>query len=156
MWPCPCVCPYPSGCENGIPCSSQDALTACPTRECPVNSRLTPLAQVVDPSQGVFTPNRAVRRDVLFDSVTVGRDRCVLDGLAGVRGKVFYTNAKCTELRSGPGRDAVRQVLKPGWTGFLGGKYGSVESWYGMYQQVAENDEDGGFENIEQSLSDFN
>lgn len=141
--------------KRGMTVDIKDSLTACATRACPANAPLTKLAPVVNWDQGVFTPNRGLRRDALFDSVVLSRDQCDLEGDSG-RGKVFYTDPYCKELRAGPGPDAVRQVLKPGWKGFLGGKYGSVESWYGMYQQVAKDDEDGGFENIEMGMSDRN
>lgn len=141
--------------KRGMTVDIKDSLTACATRECPVSAPLTRLAPVVDVSQGVFTPNRALRRDALFDSVSISRGQCSLAGDTG-GSSVFYTDPFCKEVRSGPGPNSVRQVLKPGWKGFLGGKYGSVESWYGMYQQVAAGDEDGGFENIELGVSEWN
>lgn len=42
---------------------------------------------------------------------------------------VFYTDARGQALKSGPGRDAVRQYVKPGFLATIMGEFRAVNSW---------------------------
>lgn len=45
---------------------------------------------------------------------------------------VFYTNAKGDQLKDGPGPDAIRQYIKPGFSLSFSGKFRAVDSWSGL------------------------
>lgn len=42
---------------------------------------------------------------------------------------VFYTDAKGETLKSGPGKDTIRQYVKPGLLVYLTGEFRAVDSW---------------------------
>lgn len=133
-----------------------DPLTACPNQECAFGAPLTRLANEIDVAKRVFDPNRGVKRTLRFDDLTVGREQCDADGWGESVGDVFYTDPFCTKVVDGPGPNAVRQVMRRGWSGWLGGKFHSRESWYGRYVATDDDDESGGFEDIERALDEGN
>jgi len=133
-----------------------DPLTACPNQECAFGTPLTRLAKEIDVAKQVFDPNRGVKRTLRFDDLTVGREQCDADGWDESVGDVFYTDPFCTTVLDGPGPNAVRQVMKRGWSGRLSGKFHSRESWYGLYVATDDDDESGGFEDIERALDEGN
>lgn len=137
---------------RGLTVDIKDPLTACRDVECAFQSPLTHLATKEDHDKDVFDKNRGVKRTLRFDDVTVGREQCAADGMDDAAGNVFYTNAFCTRVLDGPGPGAVRQVMKPGWSGSINGKFHSAESWYGMYVATDDDDESGGFMSIEDGL----
>ncbi|OSX76149.1 hypothetical protein BU14_0205s0024 [Porphyra umbilicalis] len=141
---------------RGVTVDIKDPLTACPNQECAFGAPLTRLANEIDVAKRVFDPNRGVKRTLRFDDLTVGREQCDADGWGESVGDVFYTDPFCTKVVDGPGPNAVRQVMRRGWSGWLGGKFHSRESWYGRYVATDDDDESGGFEDIERALDEGN
>lgn len=96
---------------------------------------------------GVFYRSTGVARLMLANNFLVGRDYCYekFDKLPR-RSGYFYTNAWGTKLMSGPGRDAIRQYVRPGFSMRLNGEFKALDSWLGLYDTGVYNEmEDHGY-----------
>lgn len=75
--------------------------------------------------------NNGIKRDIRFRKVIVGAQYCGRE--AGFTGGYFYTDVYGKESRSGPGPDAVRQYIKPGFSATIMGKFEPTGQWLGKY-----------------------
>ncbi|OSX72020.1 hypothetical protein BU14_0482s0013 [Porphyra umbilicalis] len=98
----------------GFTIDVKDPITACRTLACPSHEEPAQLAPDIDIPRAVFVPSRGLRRDLIFDGMSVGRHAC-RDAVGD--GDVWYTNAACTRVLPGPAPNAVRQVASAAWGG---------------------------------------
>lgn len=76
-------------------------------------------------------------RRVKFQDLVLGEDECSFGNGQRLseyaKNGVFYTTPDGNRLLPGPGRNAVRQFIKPGFRIRLHGRYELVDSWVGMH-----------------------
>lgn len=88
---------------------------------------------------GHFMRSTAQRRVLTIKDMKIGDENCMFDvgSIHGSRTPLgyFYTDAYGKELMDGPGRQSVRQFLKPGFSISLNGKYEALDSWLQMYEK---------------------
>lgn len=80
---------------------------------------------------GKFRPNLGMKRTVRARNLRLSASFCKFG--EGFEGGYFYTDPYGKELLDGPGPNAVRQFIKPGFVGTMSGKFSPGEQWRGMH-----------------------
>lgn len=86
-----------------------------------------------------FIKNNGVARIFRANEYKLDEDMCMfriadINGGKSVDGE-FYTDPFGTKLMPGPGPNAVRQFVKPGFKLELDGNYEATDSWTGLYEK---------------------
>lgn len=80
-----------------------------------------------------FRRHVGVQRTVRARDLRVSLNNCRKTLGAEFAGGVFYTDAYGLELRDGPGRNNVRQFIRPGFSAALSGKFQPAGPWLGLH-----------------------
>lgn len=91
-----------------------------------------------------FFRSTGIQRIIRFQSYVISYASCMFT-LADIfggqsRNGVFYTDSYGKTLRNGPGRNHIRQYIKPGFRLEINGKFHVQEPWLGVHGK-----DDGGF-----------
>lgn len=82
-----------------------------------------------------FRRNDAINRSYRFKRFRVEAELCDFGG-AMPQG-YFYTDVNGTTLKNGPGPDAVRQYIKPGFKFEVSAKFETMDQWLGLHTKDA-------------------
>lgn len=77
---------------------------------------------------GKFYKSVGLNRSIKAQNLEFAAEHCP-NGTSGV----FYTNPAGTEIRPGPGPNAVRQFVKPGLKAVMNGRFETVDKWTGLH-----------------------
>lgn len=74
-------------------------------------------------------------RSIRFAKVNFDEALCQFDPRMYNSTGEFYTNPNASVILPGPGPNAVRQFIEPGFKLYLNGKYETAEHWSGLYEK---------------------
>lgn len=80
-----------------------------------------------------FSIRNGLKRTIVFGDVKFGAKHCGFG--PSFKGGYFFTDVYGKELRNGPGRDTVRQYIKPGFETQIAEKFGPSERWMLLYKE---------------------
>lgn len=75
-----------------------------------------------------FYKSTGLNRSISASELKIGARYC-----PGKASGVFYTDAAGKTVLKGPGRNAVRQFVKPGFSMVLDGRFETVDNWVGLH-----------------------
>lgn len=78
-----------------------------------------------------FMKNTGLKRTLQVRHLKLSASRCGFG--EDFKGGHFYSNPYLTELRDGPGRDSVKQYIKPGFVGNIYGLWRPGGRWLGLH-----------------------
>jgi hypothetical protein len=99
---------------NGIEVDVKDAHNGCFDQGCTTK---VVLGSEPNPYQKYFMPNKGMNREIIFRNISLGASHCTFKIPNRGQDGVFYTDQYCKEVYDGPGKNRVRQVMKPSFTG---------------------------------------
>jgi hypothetical protein len=99
---------------NGIEVDVKDSHNGCHDQGC-----TTKVVLGSEPNQYTkyFMPNKGMNREITFRNISIGASYCTFKIPSRAQDGVFYTDQYCKEVYDGPGKNRVRQVMKPSFTG---------------------------------------
>jgi hypothetical protein len=105
-----CMTPGNPSSANGISIDIKDPHTGCVDQAC------TEKVVLGLPNTPAIYPNLGMNRDITFEDITFGPNECNFDIPSRGADGVFYTDQFCRTVLDGPGKNSVRQIIKPSFT----------------------------------------
>lgn len=125
-----CMTGSEKGLAEGLTIDIKDPGTACRSAgKCSSQDDLVELGVEADERITIFQTGLGIIRDIIFEKTTIGEDECGVEIPKRGDDYVFYTDPYCKEIVDGPGENAVRQVMKPGFKASLDGGFGVNDPW---------------------------
>jgi hypothetical protein len=100
--------------NSGIEVDVKDAHNGCLDQGCTTK---VVLGNEPNQYQTYFGPNMGMNREIIFRNISLGVKYCNFTIPNRGEDGVFYTDQYCKEVFDGPGKNRIRQVMKPSFTG---------------------------------------
>jgi hypothetical protein len=139
---------------NGIDFDIKDAHTGCHDQAC--TSKVV-LGSDPDEYRTIFRPNLGSNREIVFFGIVIGPNQCKFDLPTRISSGIFYTDQYCKEVFDGPGKNRVRQIMKPTFTGVNLNDAFAISDVHGhSYYEISRPGGPDDFENEKEGLEGFN